>query len=647
MRLLVVIPTCNRAESLNKTIGAIASARAGAGSCEVEVFISDNGSTDSTPEVVAQWQRKAPWIHGRRQEESPSSRVELLRSAFTGSSLEYDYAWLQTDEDWITDATGFTQLQGAIEADPADPPAIVHCCATRRALPGDARIIGGNTEDLCNTYGWHDLLGWISSLVLSRQTVERMLASPQWALSTPSAFSHSEALLEAAYGQTMLVLAAGLIDTQTKSGTPESLEGSAKVSPREAHWGIIPGLMNLKRRGVLEVPLTIGFFRYLTYSFWDRFAVEVMSLASDLNVSEERIEGKLKLLGLFSSLLGYGEDRKLYGNWVESFTDDVREVRRAVRLRDVRIAKSKSPSYSYKLMAGGAVESGQSEDLGQIDFEDPAPQSHLCNPQPAPKLMGGFESPLYWNVHNPCPVCGGEALPLDVVDLNKSCEEARGKFIGLSGIPVYYFLCENCKFCFSPELAKWELHEFEEKIYNKDYALVDPDYLDTRPRNNAKSLISLFGAESEKFRHLDFGGGNGLMSRLLQEAKWHSTSFDPFVDKNMTLNSLGHFDLITAFEVFEHSSDVSKLMEDLTSLLTPSGIVLFSTLVSDNNIVPYQRINWWYASPRNGHISLFSKRSLALLGKKQGFKFMSFSDDLHAYWKQVPSWATCLIPANG
>jgi SAM-dependent methyltransferase len=243
-----------------------------------------------------------------------------------------------------------------------------------------------------------------------------------------------------------------------------------------------------------------------------------------------------------------------------------------------------------------------------------------------------------------CPVCGSNCSFLDAADFNKSCEEQHGKFLTPSGISISYYLCNNCSFCFAPEFSSWKLQDFQEKIYNQDYIEVDPDYLDIRPRSNAHNLISMFGDRGSRIKHLDFGGGNGLLSRVLNAAKWRSTSYDPFVDKDVVLDSLGKFDLITAFEVFEHVPDVNKLVKDISSLLKPDGIVLFSTLVSDGNIEPSKGIDWWYASPRNGHISLFSVKSLAILGAQLGFSFGSFSSGFHLYCKQVPlpSWASRL-----
>lgn len=242
-----------------------------------------------------------------------------------------------------------------------------------------------------------------------------------------------------------------------------------------------------------------------------------------------------------------------------------------------------------------------------------------------------------------CSVCGGACSLLDVVDFNKSCEEARGKFLGLAGIPVYYAICSKCGFCFSPELYEWTLDEFERRIYNDEYILVDPDYIETRPRANAAALLSMFSNLPSSVRHLDYGGGNGLLVKLLHESNWESISYDPFADRNICVAQLGKFELITAFEVFEHVPDVQELMSNLRSLLSSNGLILFSTLLSDGNIHSNQRISWWYASPRNGHISLFSRNSLAILAQNSGFNFGSFSQGLHVFLTNVPPWAAHII----
>lgn len=242
-----------------------------------------------------------------------------------------------------------------------------------------------------------------------------------------------------------------------------------------------------------------------------------------------------------------------------------------------------------------------------------------------------------------CPICAARCLPLGVVDFNKCCGGAVDKVTPRLGVSVAYLLCDHCGFCFAPEFADWSLEDFETRIYNDEYIHVDPDYVDARPRANASSLLATFGDRGKAIRHLDYGGGSGLLRDLLRARGWSSESYDPFVDRSVPVANLGQFDLVTAYEVFEHVPDVRRLIADLASLLKPEGVVLFSTLLADGNVSKGGPLTWWYAAPRNGHISLFSARSLAALGALEGFAVGSFSPGLHAYWKRVPAWAAHIL----
>ena len=242
----------------------------------------------------------------------------------------------------------------------------------------------------------------------------------------------------------------------------------------------------------------------------------------------------------------------------------------------------------------------------------------------------------------PCSVCGGPSEWLDAVDFNKSCEEARGTSLPRSGVLVAYALCGNCGFCFAPQICAWPAETFERWIYNDAYVQVDPDYLGERPRSNAEVLGKLF-PQTPTARHLDYGGGNGMLANILREGGWDSRSYDPFLERGQAHQSRGQFDLITAFEVFEHVPDVNALIRDLDQLRTPTGIALFTTLVSDGEVRPNRPISWWYAAPRNGHISLFSRKSLGVLASRLSLNCVSFSDNFHALFRTVPTWAQHLI----
>jgi tetratricopeptide (TPR) repeat protein len=233
---------------------------------------------------------------------------------------------------------------------------------------------------------------------------------------------------------------------------------------------------------------------------------------------------------------------------------------------------------------------------------------------------------------------------LDSVDFNKTCEEERGLRLPKSGVQIAYYLCDQCGFCFAPEFTSWTIEDFEQRIYNDEYIKVDPDYILVRPKNNAGMLGEMFGAA--KISHLDYGGGSGLLSEMLRMKGWNSQTYDPFFNRNLRVEDLEQFDLVTAFEVFEHVPNINALFADLQKVLKPDGILLFSTLLSDGHIRRGQRLTWWYASPRNGHISLFSSASLGICFERQGFNLASFSPVLHVAGRHIPDWAAHLFSVN-
>lgn len=235
-----------------------------------------------------------------------------------------------------------------------------------------------------------------------------------------------------------------------------------------------------------------------------------------------------------------------------------------------------------------------------------------------------------------CPICSYNSILLDSVDFNKStinCIDYQP-----SGVLITYHYCERCGFTWAPEFNSWSDNDFLIKIYNDDYINVDSDYIKERPEANATFLLNSF-KEMDKIKHLDYGGGNGVLTNCLKQKGWNSTSYDPF-PKNTGMKKLGKFDFITAFEVFEHVPNVNQLMVNILTLMHINSFILFSTLVSDN-IEPKDKTTWWYTAPRNGHISLFTKKSLIILADRYGLKFESQNYNLHCFYKKtIPSWVT-------
>lgn len=238
-----------------------------------------------------------------------------------------------------------------------------------------------------------------------------------------------------------------------------------------------------------------------------------------------------------------------------------------------------------------------------------------------------------------CPVCGGEGRLLDVIDASVSC--VRPQPFELSGVAVYYAVCAGCGYCWSPTMRDWPLSRYASDIYNDGYGVVDPDYAEARPVKQAGNMVEAFGAAPMQW-HLDYGGGDGRMSRELKEKGWNSHSFDPFHDYGHMPS--GVFDVITAIEVFEHVPEPHRLFTDLAALTAPEGIVIFTTLLSDGQLHTDERIKWWYIAPRNGHVSIWSKKSLEWMVRKYGFNARSSPKGFHVLFRgRMPEWAGKLL----
>lgn len=238
-----------------------------------------------------------------------------------------------------------------------------------------------------------------------------------------------------------------------------------------------------------------------------------------------------------------------------------------------------------------------------------------------------------------CKICGGESALFGVVDFHKSCLEAQGKQLPLSGIAVYYRRCGSCGFAFTDVFDGWDRKEFQRRIYNADYLQVDPDFVSVRPLANAGIVAETFAAWRDSIRILDFGGGSGLLARTLRERGFSAASYDPFASLDAIPE--GRFDLITCFEVMEHLPQPRETVAEMVGLLKEDGMILFSTLLQPAEF-DRLRLNWWYAAPRNGHISLYTPAALAILFKPHGMRVGSFTAGLHIAFGRVPGFAAHL-----
>ena len=244
--------------------------------------------------------------------------------------------------------------------------------------------------------------------------------------------------------------------------------------------------------------------------------------------------------------------------------------------------------------------------------------------------------PVPHNVSGPlaCKVCGSRSALDGVVDFNKNASEPNGVMLPLLGVPVYYHRCSACGSVFTVAFDDWPPEAFRAHIYNDDYVTVDPDYAEQRPLTNA-AMVANFVARSPGLRILDYGGGNARLAQALTAQGLNAASWDP-MEPGQPRPTGSWFDLITSFEVMEHTPTPVETFAEMLAFLAPGGVMLFSTLTVDS--LPVRELNHWYIAPRNGHITIHTRRSLAALAARFGRRMHHFNDLMHLCFADLPGW---------
>ena len=217
----------------------------------------------------------------------------------------------------------------------------------------------------------------------------------------------------------------------------------------------------------------------------------------------------------------------------------------------------------------------------------------------------------------PCKLCGERSTFFDVVDLNKHCSHENPYAFGPAGISVSYHRCEACGFLFTTFFDEWSREDFTRYIYNDDYIKVDGDYEEVRPNAVADTMAERLAA-CEELSILDYGSGTGRFAERMRACGFtRIDSYDPFSSPE---RPTGRYDIVTCFEVIEHTVSPVAAVLDMKSFLTAGGCIIFSQTLQPADIAQV-RGSWWYLAPRNGHVSTFTADALGIIADRAGLIF--------------------------
>jgi len=202
---------------------------------------------------------------------------------------------------------------------------------------------------------------------------------------------------------------------------------------------------------------------------------------------------------------------------------------------------------------------------------------------------------------------------------------AWARAVVLENHTAEYFRCEGCGFiqCVDPF---WLEEAYKQAITPSDIGTVH------RAFENAyfvEALI-LLGFRTG-MRCLDYGGGYGVFVRHMRDRGYDFHRYDRFcknlfaLDFDADIAADSTFELLTAFEVFEHLVDPGK---DIAEMLRIAPNIVFTTmLLPDPAPKPGE---WSYYGLHHGqHVSFFTGESLKRLARR--FDLHLCSDGIEAH----------------
>lgn len=239
----------------------------------------------------------------------------------------------------------------------------------------------------------------------------------------------------------------------------------------------------------------------------------------------------------------------------------------------------------------------------------------------------------------------------------KICKsESRLKLSNLTYLGKYQgqiFRCVNCDYLqVSP--ANWLEEAYSESISLTDTGLIARNQLFTkriavflsikhmrlrlpllflRVFKNIIKRIYLKNSIRYTKKILDFGGGYGVLVRMLRDFGLHAEWRDPYT-KNVFARgfeaSETEYDCLLSFEVLEHLEDPSAEFDKLFNQHKPNFFI-FSTLLYGREV---PESHWWYYTPETGqHIGFFNEITLKFLAKKYGYHYISIDMNFHIFSK--------------
>jgi len=224
--------------------------------------------------------------------------------------------------------------------------------------------------------------------------------------------------------------------------------------------------------------------------------------------------------------------------------------------------------------------------------------------------------------HN-CRLCGGTVLEQFQLDILKKHR-------------CSYYKCAACN-SLQTQAPHWLDEAYESSLSRYDTGAAQ--------RNLMNLAVSFLVARLLSLRHvIDYGGGDGLLCRLLRDYGINCYTEDkyasPIYALAFTKPDFSQPDMVLAFEVVEHFVNPAT---DLDALFghRPAVLLISTCPYSD------ETKNWWYLAPESGqHVFFYSVKALGRIAERYGYTLINRNTYfLFVRNRAVPKWKMGLMRA--
>jgi len=330
IKIAIAIPTYNRLDKLKFALEKI-EAQDLDSRFELYCVISNIGSKDGTTEFLDQLKSdKIKYVIWNKLEENIYLNWRRCAAAVP---KEIDWVWFHGDDDFLTDSQAIKGLVDVLVKEGDEKLSLIHVCQARRSQK-TGKTIRGNLFEMCNLMGYHEILGWMSSIVIrsekfipsimqASQKIADGLRPEEFLTHKISAYSHSASFLEECINDEAIFIDMPWVEPQDIEQTPESIARWEEINTAELYFFVVDDIINLYEKSVIKQKLSPVFFRYLNYSFWDRYAsFLIASIMREGKISDRNKEHWLRVRKM-AELFELERDKKLFIQWHNALNSQI------------------------------------------------------------------------------------------------------------------------------------------------------------------------------------------------------------------------------------------------------------------------------------------------------------------------------------